>query len=71
MGEERNIVLKKRLHRSFSRVLLPIVASAIVLTACSSGGDEAADGDTAAYLAAAEKWIDSEFQPSAISRDGY
>lgn len=62
-------MLKKRLHRSFSRVLLPIVASALVLTACSSGGDEAADGDTAAYLAAAEKWIDSEFQPSAISRD--
>jgi glycerol transport system substrate-binding protein len=38
-----------------------------VLSACSSGGSDS--GDNAAYEAAAEMWINDEFQPSAISKD--
>ena len=38
-----------------------------MLSACSSSSDSA--GDAAEFEAAAAKWINEEFQPSAISKD--
>ena len=47
--------------------LIPVLAGTLVLSACSSSSDSA--GDAAEFEAAAAKWINDEFQPSAISKD--
>ncbi len=56
--------------RATGRVRLRAVAAGLALAAASLlAAGPAPAGDDAKYMEAARKWVDSEFQPSTLSRD--